>query len=549
MPTVAALSVPTGANVIVDIPDRARARWRVDDLITEELEVDGRTVSFATGGRGVPVLFLHGWGLDHRAYRRSLRRLTERGCRVIAPSLPGFGGSEPLDTHRRTLDDYARWVDRFLDAIGADQPVLVLGHSFGGGIATKFAHDHPDRVRYLVLLNSVGDPRVFLVNGLRRAASVRRVELPRLLLDALRPSMADLAAAGAMQRVFLENVVRRPMAVLQAGVAAVSADLHAEMATLADRQLPVLVLWSDHDGVIPIAAFDTFCSTFATDGHVVRGGHSWLLANPDAFGEVLDNVIQLQHAEHGARVATASVSQLRGLLAQTTVPRGVAARLLQGVSPLWVLSASPAVLAGDLALCHPRLEPGEVRAVARAMPAENTFRLTVVATDRPGLMADTAATLASAGVSIVSASVMTWPGRKLALHAVTVRSDTAFDPTRWAAIGEQLRQMAGGTAATFPFVPAGTARVTRTGEGDGTSIVRVTAPDRLGLLSAICRWFADHGVSIEAADVASDQGVANDVFLIDGECDTDQLATYLSAPATRCPLSRLVPFARPARRD
>ena len=62
---------------------------------------------------------------------------------------------------QRTLAGYAAWVERFLDALGADEPVLVLGHSFGGGIATRFAHDRPERVRYLVLLNSVGDPRSF----------------------------------------------------------------------------------------------------------------------------------------------------------------------------------------------------------------------------------------------------------------------------------------------------------------------------------------------------------------------------------------------------
>ena len=63
---------------------------------------------------------------------------------------------------------------------------------------------------------------------------------------------------------------------------------------LAARRLPVLILWSDADRLIPVAAFDTFCSAFGTEGHVVSGGHSWLLANPDVFGEVLDNVIHVE---------------------------------------------------------------------------------------------------------------------------------------------------------------------------------------------------------------------------------------------------------------
>lgn len=284
---------------------------------------------------------------------------------MLSPSLPGFGNTAELPWHRRNLGGYAEWVDQFVDSVGGDEPVLVLGHSFGGGVATRFAHDYPERARYLVLLNSVGDPASFAANGLAAAFDLSARILVKPVLGALRPTADGIVTTGLIHRVLIENLVRNPLAVLQAGRLAVSADLGEEMAALAKRQLPVLVLWSDHDGVIPISAFDTFCSTFGTDGHVVRGGHSWLLANPDVFGEVLDNVIHVQRAEHGARAATANTSQLRDLLADTTVPRKVVARLLDGVSPLWVLSQTPEVLAADLALCHPRLRAGEVRAAAR----------------------------------------------------------------------------------------------------------------------------------------------------------------------------------------
>jgi len=525
---MASTATAVEARVITDIPAGARARWHVDDLVTTQTLVDGRPARYASGGRGLPVLFLHGWGLDHRAYEQSLRRLTARGCRVIAPSLPGFGRTADLPCAERNVAGYAAWVDHFLDAIGLDEPMLVLGHSFGGGIATKLAHDHPHRVRYLVLLNSVGDPRSFAANLITKARALRVNDLVSSLLAAVRLSSDGLASTT----VIAENIVRSPVAVLQAGLIAMSANLGREMAVLADRGLPALVLWSDHDGVIPLTAFDTFCSTFGTDGHVVPGRHSWLLANPDVFGEVLDNVINVESAQRGVRAAASSISQLREMLGQTTLPRRTSDRLLEGVSPLWVLSEAPDVLAADLALCHPRLRRGEVRAVARHVPSTSRFRLTVVAGDRPGLLADTATTLARAGVSIVAASAMTWPGQRLALHALTVESETEFDRGRWAAIGARLREMADGSLAPFPFVPTGRARVSRTGAetGDGSarSIVRVSAPDRLGLLSAVCRWFADSGVSIEAADIATDRGVATDVFLVEGDFEPERLADHLS---------------------
>ena len=113
----------------------------------------------------------------------------------------------------------------------------------------------------------------------------------------------------------MANLYRHPLSVMQAAQAALTADLGKEMAVLAARRLPVLILWSDDDRLIPMAAFDTFCSAFGTEGHVVSGGHSWLLANPDVFGEVLDNVIHVEGREHGARAATTSVDEVRRLLA------------------------------------------------------------------------------------------------------------------------------------------------------------------------------------------------------------------------------------------
>ena len=98
------------------------------------------------------------------------------------------------------------------------------------------------------------------------------------------------------------------------------------------------------------------------------------------------------------------------------------------------------------------------------------------------------------------------------------------------------------TGETFdsftPFKPAGRVRVTHTGAGLGTSVVRVNAPDQPGLLSAICQWFAANGVSVEAARVATVDDQAEDVFLIRGDCDSDQLAAELST-TPRCTLFEL----------
>ena len=62
----------------------------------KEVTVDGRPARYGEAGQGPPVLFLHGWGLDHKAYKRALSRLVRAGVHVYAPALPGFGGTSAL---------------------------------------------------------------------------------------------------------------------------------------------------------------------------------------------------------------------------------------------------------------------------------------------------------------------------------------------------------------------------------------------------------------------------------------------------------------------
>ncbi len=511
-------------------------------MISATTTVQGQRVHYATGGRGLPVLFLHGWGLDHRVYQRSLRRLTARNCRVIAPSLPGFGRTAGLPLHDQSLPAFAEWVDAFLDAIGIDEPVIVMGHSFGGGVATMLAHDHPHRVRHLVILNSVGDPDAIWSGVKRQGLGDMCRSIIDPVLGTLSPSPRGARARHA-QRAFLENAGRDPIRVATTALVAVSADLRREMARLAADDLPVTVLWSDRDGVIPMSAFDTFCSTFGAEGQVVRGGHSWLLASPDAFGDVLENMIHVRATEHRNEATTASTATLRELLAETSLSGPAVSRLMKGVSPLWLLSAPPRVLAADLTLCHPRPKGGELRAAVQPVGADGTHRLTVVGSDRAGLLADTIAVLAQEGLSVVSASAMTWPEMNLALHAVTVHADTPIPQSRWDRVGERLHvaNQAGGLddPGDLPaFAPADHTDAAILGEAGDSTFVRVVSPDRPGLLHAICRWFADHGLSIEAADVSTQQGMARDVFLVNGDFDIGELNRFLRRRATG-PLARV----------
>jgi pimeloyl-ACP methyl ester carboxylesterase len=251
------------------------------------------------------VVFLHGWALGQRSYKRALKRLVHLGCRVYAPAMPGFGGTPNLP-EAPTFDGYASWVAQFLDAVGVDEAAFVVGHSFGGGVAIKLAHDHPARVRYLVLINSVGGTTWSLANLTRTLTSHPPWTWP------FQPPQ-DLLPLHYMRRMLpiiiedaVPNLLRNPLGLLNVVNLVRHADLLAELQELKRRELPVVVLWGDHDTVIPRASFAALCSAIGSEGEVVEGRHSWLLADPDAFGAILTNSIAV------ARLAGAIEEQEEG---------------------------------------------------------------------------------------------------------------------------------------------------------------------------------------------------------------------------------------------
>jgi pimeloyl-ACP methyl ester carboxylesterase len=271
-----------------------------DHLAWHATKVDGRWANYGVAGDGMPVLFLHGWALGQHAYKRALKRLVHLGCRVYAPAMPGFGGSADLPAGEFGLAGYAAWVAGFLEAVGIDEPVFAVGHSFGGAVATKLAHDHPDRVGYLVLVNSVGGS-----TWLQAGSKVRSMaERPLWHWGLTFPT--DLlylrGAVGLVQSVVedaLPNMLTNPLALYRAGQLARRADLTAELGALKARRLPVVVLWGDKDTVVPRASFEALCAALGAAGEVVPGRHSWLLADPDAFAEVMRNSVSVALTARG----------------------------------------------------------------------------------------------------------------------------------------------------------------------------------------------------------------------------------------------------------
>jgi len=234
------------------------------------------------------LLFLHGWGVTPQSYRAGLDLVANAGFDVLAPAQPGFGGTPALRGKQCSFQGYASWAAAYLRQAEVELPVAVVGHSFGGGVAIQLAHDHPDLVHSLVVCNSVGGPVRWSASG----TSVPMARRP--LWDWGLELGTDLMDLSAIPRVLpavlegaLPNLLRSPLALVRVAGVVMRAHLLDEARRVAQSGKPITVVWSDRDGLVPHSAFAALCHAASTKGLVVEGPHSWLIANPTRFADVV----------------------------------------------------------------------------------------------------------------------------------------------------------------------------------------------------------------------------------------------------------------------
>jgi pimeloyl-ACP methyl ester carboxylesterase len=255
------------------------------------VQINGMNINYYDRGSGdAPgaVVFLHGWGTDHRSFLRFLEGLSGY-YRVIAPDLPGFGGSaEPPSGW--SVSDYADFVEDFLKSLGISEAIMI-GHSFGGRVVIKLAsRAGVIRITKAVLVDSAGirpkgtfkkELRSRFYRAVKRVISLEAVckKYPLLLEKwRMKNSSADYRNATPRMRECL--------------VKAVNEDLTRH---LPDIACPTLLIWGERDAATPLADAGTMERLIPDAGLVVLkdAGHYSFLDQSFVFGKVLDSFLNV----------------------------------------------------------------------------------------------------------------------------------------------------------------------------------------------------------------------------------------------------------------
>ncbi len=269
-------------------------------LVERRLEVKGGRIRYLVGGQGPPLVLVHGLG-GSAANWCELAPLLARRRRVVAPDLPGHGGSSPLPAVSG-LEPYADRVAAVMEREGM-LSAPVVGHSLGGLVVLRLALRHPQAVEAVVLAASAGLsigrawPRNVLtlftalrpgrLAGRYRSLVARSVLLRRAVFGVVSVSdpvgLTDRAVEGFLSGQVLHTDIGSAWRALR---------LDDPRQELERVRCPALVLWGADDAQLPLDDAFEYSRRLHASLRVVAGcGHLLIGECPEACAHAIEDFV------------------------------------------------------------------------------------------------------------------------------------------------------------------------------------------------------------------------------------------------------------------
>lgn len=216
------------------------------------------------------MVFIHGFGGQASQWKYQLRKFAGSN-RVIALDLRGHGHSDEPGAGYRMADFQADLLVA-LHQLDVREPIVLIGHSFGGAIVTEFAFTYPDRVARLVLVAASGQYK------LRRLVRFA-LNLPNPVLRSIMPVMGNRIGASAhvLQSFYHENL-----------------SVWNGWSMLANLKSPTMVIRGHRDDVFGRSEFERVAQVVPTaeDVDVGASGHMVMLERREAVNRALERFFE-----------------------------------------------------------------------------------------------------------------------------------------------------------------------------------------------------------------------------------------------------------------
>lgn len=254
-------------------------------------------LSCVAAGSGPVVVLIHGTGADAESNWGPLIESLSGRYTVLAPELPGAGGT-PASAARLELDELAARVIATVRGAGVVDGFHLVGHSLGAVIAAAVAAREPEQVRSLLLHAgwATTGPREALMFDLwsRLLRADPELLARHLVLEAMSPAL--LQHAGAAQ---LDELVAGFTAMLDTRILGqIELDGRIDVApAMSEIRAATLVLASAEDRIIPpphqLALAEAIPGARYRE---IAGGHGLPFENPDGFFATIGEWVTEQQA-------------------------------------------------------------------------------------------------------------------------------------------------------------------------------------------------------------------------------------------------------------
>jgi pimeloyl-ACP methyl ester carboxylesterase len=269
-------------------------------------------------GKGIPILFIHGFPFDSSMWHQAASVLLQKQnddaqtflqYRTIMPDLRGMGKNTLPNTSRTPtqhgieIDKYADDLNEILDKLEVKEPVVVVGLSMGGYIAMQFVHKYSERVNGLVLCNTKTTPdpddakakRFELIDNIT-ASRDNASQVLEGVADSMIPKL--FAALTYSDKPEVVDKVRSMITSNNPqGISAAAWGMATREDTtqfLSNAQCLVLVIGGDEDKFTPPSAMKQLADVAIIGKYVEipNAGHLPPMEQPELFAIALNNFIK-----------------------------------------------------------------------------------------------------------------------------------------------------------------------------------------------------------------------------------------------------------------
>jgi pimeloyl-ACP methyl ester carboxylesterase len=212
----------------------------------DKLNVNGIQIAYDRHGSGTPLVFLHGYPLDHTIWDEIVP-LLEGDFDLVAPDLRGFGQSTLVE-EQYSIADMAADVAALLDELGIEN-TYVVGHSMGGYVALAFVRNYPERALGLGLVSSqaLGDSP-----ERKQGRYASADEIMRTGVETVVESMSPKLSPDERVQAFVRRLIAAQRPAGLANALKAMAERFDSTLVLPSFMFPVVLVHGSADELIPV---------------------------------------------------------------------------------------------------------------------------------------------------------------------------------------------------------------------------------------------------------------------------------------------------------